>query len=98
MIAQLGDKNAIQLRGYGNVVLGGSVEEAVVRAVFLDESARLQYQARCLGEAEVLFFEPDEVQTHGTALLRPDRIQRAWDNWLKLATSGRHLSPVTNVP
>ncbi len=85
MIQQLGDKNAILLRGNGNVVLGGSVEEAVVRAVFLDESARLQYQARTLGEEAVRFFDRGEVETNGTALLRPDRIQRAWDNWLKLA-------------
>ena len=36
-------------RGDGNAVLGRSVQEAVVLAVFLDESARLQYQARALG-------------------------------------------------
>jgi len=88
MVRQLGDSNAILLRGNGNVVLGRSVEEAVVRAVFLDESARLQYQARSLGEEEVRFFDRSEVETHGTALLRPDRIQRAWDNWLKLAAVG----------
>ena len=85
MVQQLGSRNAILLRGNGNVVLGGSVEEAIVRAVFLDESARLQYQARSLGEEAVRFFDRCEVETHGTALLRPDRIQRAWDNWLKLA-------------
>jgi len=88
MVRQLGDSNAILLRGNGNVVLGRSVEEAVVRAVFLDESARLQYQARSLGEEEVRFFDRSEVETHGTALLRPDRIQRAWDNCLKLAAVG----------
>jgi len=87
MVKQLGEKNAILLRGNGNVVVGRSVEEAVVRAVFLDESARLQYQARCLGENAVCYFDSRETQTHGTALLRPDRIQRAWDNWLRLANA-----------
>lgn len=88
MIQQLGERNAILLRGNGNVVVGGSVEEAVVRAVFLDESARLQFQARSLGEGAVRYFSPSEIETHGAALLRPDRIQRAWDNWLRLAEAG----------
>jgi HCOMODA/2-hydroxy-3-carboxy-muconic semialdehyde decarboxylase len=86
MVQQLGEKNAILLRGNGNVVVGGSIEEAVVRAVFLDESARLQYQARCLGEDAVRYFDSQEVEIHGVALSRADRIQRAWENWLRLAT------------
>lgn len=85
MIAALGVKNAILLRGNGNVVVGKSIEEAVVRAVFLDESARLQYQARLLGQQEVKYFTEDEIEVHGKALSRVDRTQRAWDNWLELA-------------
>jgi len=88
MIEKLGSKNAILLRGNGNVVTGGSIEEAVVRAAFLDESARLQYQAQCLGTEAVRYFSETETQTHGVALSRPDRIQRAWNNWLKLAEAG----------
>lgn len=86
MVAQLGERNAILLRGNGNVVLGRSVEEAVVRAVFLDESAWLQFQARSLGEREVRYFDEQETKTMGEGLSRADRIQRAWDNWLTLAT------------
>jgi len=93
MIAELGSSNAILLRGNGNVIAGGSVEEAVVRAVFLDESARLQYQARCLGKKAVRYFSKKEIRTHGAALSRPDRIQRAWDNWLKLAEAGLRVAP-----
>jgi HCOMODA/2-hydroxy-3-carboxy-muconic semialdehyde decarboxylase len=93
MVKELGDKNAILLRGNGNVVTGRSVEEAVVRAVFLDESARLQYQARSLGEDAVRYFTRQEVATHGLALSRPDRIQRAWQNWLKLAIFNLRLAP-----
>ena len=85
MIERLGDKNAILLRGNGNVVTGRGVEEAVVRAVFLDESARLQFQARSLGNDAVRFFSNKEMEVLGVAISRPDRIQRAWDNWLKLA-------------
>jgi len=89
MVQKLGEKNAILLRGNGNVVLGSSIQEAVVRAVFLDESARLQLQARSLAESfKVHYFSPWEIQTNGTALSRPDRIQRAWDNWLLLAKGG----------
>lgn len=97
MIKQLGNKVAILLRGNGNVVTGRSVEEAVVRAVFLDESARLQYQARSLGDDAVRFFSNREVETHGVALSRPDRIQRAWDNWLKLAKAGLRVAPASMI-
>ena len=97
MVQQLGDRNAILLRGNGNVVVGRSVEEAVVRAVFLDESARLQYQARALGDESVRLFTTQEVEKHGVALSRPDRIQRAWDNWLTLARSGLRVAPASAI-
>ncbi|MBI4319584.1 MAG: class II aldolase/adducin family protein [Chloroflexi bacterium] len=86
MVKQLGDRNAILLRGNGNVVLGRSVPEAVVRACFLDESAWLQLQARSLGESGVRYFDEEEVAILGRDLSRPDRIERAWDNWLNLAS------------
>ena len=95
MVKQLGQKNAILLRGNGNVVVGRSVEEAIVRAVFLDESAYLNYMARSLGEKGVGYFSKHEVKTHGIALSRADRIQRAWDNYLRLATAGFRLAPVS---
>jgi len=95
MVKQLGPKNAILLRGNGNVVVGRSVEEAIVRAVFLDESAYLNYMARSLGEKGVGYFSNHEVETHGIALSRADRIQRAWDNYLRLATAGFRLAPVS---
>jgi len=97
MIQQLGDKNSILLRGNGNVVTGGSVEEAVVRAVFLDESARLQYQAKSLGDDGVRYFDSKEVETIGITLSRPDRIQRAWQNWLKLALAGLRVAPASSI-
>lgn len=95
MIGKLGNSNAILLRGNGNVVTGGSVEEAVVRAVFLDESARLQYQAQSLGIEAVRYFNKKEIEAHGVALSRSDRIQRAWDNWLKLAKAGLRVAPAS---
>jgi ribulose-5-phosphate 4-epimerase/fuculose-1-phosphate aldolase len=97
MIEKLGDKVAILLRGNGNVVTGRSVEEAVVRAVFLDESARLQYQAQMLGKDTVHYFSEKEIEAHGMALSRPDRTQRAWDNWLKLAEAGLQLAPASTI-
>ena len=71
------------------------MEEAVVRAVFLDESARLQFQAQSLGKEAVRYFSKKEIETHGVALSRPDRIQRAWDNWLKLAEAGLRVAPAS---
>lgn len=90
LVTVLGFKNAALLRGNGNVVLGGSIPEAVVRAIFLDESARIQYEASLLAPLlgkEVKYFDPYEVRLNGQALSRPDRIQRAWDNYYLLATA-----------
>lgn len=97
MVKQLSNKNAILLRGNGNVVVGRSVKEAVVRAVFLDESARLNYQAQILGKDAVRYFDSQEIKNIGTALSREDRIQRAWENWLRLATEGGRSAPISNI-
>ncbi len=97
MVEKLGDKNAILLRGNGNVVLGRSVEEAVVKAVFLDDTARLQYRARTLGATGVRYFSGYEAETQGTAHLRPDRIQRAWGNYLRLANHWLRITPAPSI-
>lgn len=71
----LAGHNAVLLRGNGNAVVGASVPEATVRAIFLEESCELQYLALCAGDPT--YFSADEV----AARREPgyDHIGRAWD-------------------
>jgi ribulose-5-phosphate 4-epimerase/fuculose-1-phosphate aldolase len=70
----LGAAEALLLRGNGDVVVGRSVQEATVKAIFLEESCELQYLAQCAGQPTYL--TPDEL-----AIRRDpgyDHYARAW--------------------
>ena len=45
----LGDRNGILLRGHGVVVVGRSVEEATVHAIYLERAAKIQIIANLIG-------------------------------------------------
>lgn len=72
----LGQGPGIILRGNGWVVVGADVREACVRAIFLDESARLQVLASRLGEC--IFPGPEEVDARRRSDLPHEPI-RAWE-------------------
>src|SRR5690606_8974874 len=48
------DHAAVLLRGNGQVVVGSSIEEATVRALYLEEAARMQVAASSIGEPRFL--------------------------------------------
>ncbi len=83
MVRALGSGHSLMLRGNGCVVVGTSVQEAVVRAVWLEESARLLYRALAIrlaahGDGAVSYFTDAEIAEIGTDLSRADRIDRKW--------------------
>lgn len=67
---------AILLAGNGTIVLGQSVPHATAAAVFLEESARLQYRARCIGIPH--YWTPAEVEERSQSDLPHEPI-RAWE-------------------
>src|SRR5690349_19704788 len=72
-LAALGERNALILRGNGCVVLGRGVPEAVVRAVFLEEAARLQFRALLIrlathGDGAISYFDDAEIAELGEDL------------------------------
>jgi ribulose-5-phosphate 4-epimerase/fuculose-1-phosphate aldolase len=86
-VAALGERHALIMRGNGCAVVGGSVPEAVVRAVFLEEAARLQYRALTIrlathGDGAISYFDDAEIAELGTDLGRADRIDRKWRSLL----------------
>ncbi len=58
----LGDSAALLLRGHGTVVVGESVEEAVVNCFALETNARIQLHAALLGTPQPL--RREEIKTH----------------------------------
>ncbi len=73
----LGQSRAVLMRGHGVTVVGGSVLEAFVLSLCLEENARMLAGALALGDP--VPFTPEEVQQIG-AMHREARVMRKfWD-------------------
>ena len=72
---------AALMRGHGNTVVGGSVREAVFRAVFTELAARLASQAVMLAGAggKVTYLTPGEAKLAMEANVAA--IGRPWEHW-----------------
>ena len=73
----LGDKPVALMRGHGDVVVGPTVQRAVIRAVYTEVNARLQTIALSLGG-------PIEYISEEEGALRDQAggdESRAWDLW-----------------
>jgi ribulose-5-phosphate 4-epimerase/fuculose-1-phosphate aldolase len=79
----LGQSAAVLMRGHGSTVVGGTVRQAVFRAVYTEVGARLQSEAMRLGPVTYLTEEEGEA----TARTNDAQIDRAWLLWLKAARS-----------
>lgn len=73
--------SAAILRGNGTAVLGKDIMEATIRAIYLEESAMLQFKARQIGQP--IYFSEEEVHQRGNQLLEPSHIRRAWEHYKK---------------
>ena len=65
-------QNGVLLRGHGAVVVGNSVEQAVLRAIYLELEARSQLMSRAAGGP--LFFSPQETARFS----RTTAVEHAW--------------------
>jgi hypothetical protein len=63
------------LRGHGAVVVGQSIREVCMFALFLEESARLQTEAMRLGTP--LFMERDEAEKIANRTFKPSSVEQA---------------------
>jgi HCOMODA/2-hydroxy-3-carboxy-muconic semialdehyde decarboxylase len=83
LAATLGDKPVALMRGHGNVVVGQNVQQAVIRAVYTDENARLQATALAFG-GPINYISPEEGALRDK---EPGDVRgnRAWQLWKALA-------------
>jgi ribulose-5-phosphate 4-epimerase/fuculose-1-phosphate aldolase len=77
----------VLMRGHGSTVVGGSIRQAVYRAIYAELNARYQLQAMQLG-GEVTFLSEGErlacVQNVEA------QVQRPWDLWVEQARAKRN--------
>ena len=80
----LDGQNGVLLRGHGTVVVGSSLEQAVLRAIYLELEARSQMSARAAGEP--IPYQPDE----SNLFKRTVAIEHAWHYYFdKLKSLGQ---------
>jgi ribulose-5-phosphate 4-epimerase/fuculose-1-phosphate aldolase len=83
-IAQiLGPAKAVILRGHGAVVVGQSIREVCILALYLEESARLQVEAMKLGTPK--FVSRQEAERIAKRTFKPASTERAWDHYKHVA-------------
>ena len=77
LAASLGEKPVVLMRGHGSVAVGGTIRQAVYRAVYTEVNARLQIEALKLGP--VTYLDPEEARR--AAATNDGVLDRAWDLW-----------------
>lgn len=80
----LGAHTVVLMRGHGSTVVGGSLRQAVFRAVYVEVNARLQSEAMRLGP--VTFLNGEEAANAAAA--NDGQINRAWELWRIAAARG----------
>jgi HCOMODA/2-hydroxy-3-carboxy-muconic semialdehyde decarboxylase len=73
----LADKYAVLMRHHGAVVVANSIPNAVARAIYLDQNARIQLQTAQLG-GRATYVDPQEARLR---MADPNEYSRAWDLW-----------------
>jgi ribulose-5-phosphate 4-epimerase/fuculose-1-phosphate aldolase len=73
----LGEARIIMLQSHGAVIVGETVTEAFVLAIYLEETARRQYMAAQIGDAITLSHA--EIEVIGKNLRKPHLFKKVWD-------------------
>jgi HCOMODA/2-hydroxy-3-carboxy-muconic semialdehyde decarboxylase len=80
LVATLGTRTVVLMRGHGCVVTGADVRAAVFAAIYLARNAALLAEALRLGEVRSL--SAGETQ-RAAAMLRGNAGERAWEYWVR---------------
>jgi ribulose-5-phosphate 4-epimerase/fuculose-1-phosphate aldolase len=80
LVAALGQRTVVLMRGHGCVVTGTDVRAVVFTAIYLERNATLLAEALRLGEIRSL--SAGEAQ-RAAAMLRGHAGERAWEYWVR---------------
>ena len=79
LASTLGARSTVLMRGHGSTVVGASVEQVVYRAIYVEVNARLQIQAKQLGE--VTYLSAGEAAK--AAAVNDTQLARVWELWTR---------------
>lgn len=82
----LGARRAVVLKNHGCVVVGKSVNAAVLAAIHIEKNARVQLDTMRLGKP--FFIEGDEAKRGAAVFDSPLSLERAWGYWLARLPQG----------
>jgi len=77
LAAALGLRSLVLMRGHGSTVVGASIEQAIYRALYAEVNARLQMQAKMLGEVKYL----NAQEAAKAAATNDSQVARVWELW-----------------
>jgi HCOMODA/2-hydroxy-3-carboxy-muconic semialdehyde decarboxylase len=78
----LGAGAATLMRGHGATVVGGSLQQVVYRAIYMEMNARLQAEAMRLGDP--VYLTEGEARLAAAAI--DGQVQRPWELWVREVT------------
>ena len=81
----VGDHPVVLMRGHGSVVVAPSVRQAVFRAVYTEQNARMESEALRLGDVTFL----NEQEAERAMATNAGLVDRPWELWRKKAMEGR---------
>ncbi len=85
MAACLGENHVVLMRGHGCAVAADSIEEVVLKSIYLQVNARMQMDAMRMGE--VTYLSPGEITFRETATPETMRLgtERVWEYYTRRA-------------
>lgn len=80
---KLGNAAVVLMRGHGFTAVGGSIPQAVYRAIYSEVNARIQTAASALGD--ITYLSPAEAAAaEATSELQ---VERTWASWREMVTA-----------
>ena len=84
LAATLADNTCLLMRGHGAVVVGASIEEAVLSAIYLEINARILIQTLALSDSPITLSER-EIELARETQFSPLGADRAWEYYSRRA-------------
>jgi HCOMODA/2-hydroxy-3-carboxy-muconic semialdehyde decarboxylase len=76
----MGVSNSVLMRGHGCVVVGGSIKQAVLNAVYFKINASLVLQCLQIGD-DITYLSDGEIELTRKIVYADNSVTRMWDYW-----------------
>ena len=76
----MGESNSVLMRGHGCVVVGGSIRQAVLNAVYFKINASLVLQCLQIGD-DITYLSDGEIELTRKIAYADNSLTRMWDYW-----------------